>query len=91
MRHKTGRFCHGEGIAGIGRYLRSVLGPHDEVVACGWCSREGASLAVIVCSCPGNCAAVVWIGGGIDGEALQLEMCYKTSRFRYGKRIGCAG
>ena len=81
MRHIVCRFGHSKGIGWACRYLSPVLCPSYEVVAC--CGRCGqvAGLPVIECSTAADRAAVVRVGSGVDGEALQLEMRYIVCRF----------
>ena len=81
VRHIGCCFCHYEGIDGVGRDLRSVLGPFDEVVARNRCCRQGASATVGVSSVTVDCTAITWVGQGVDGEALQLEVSHLGGRF----------
>ena len=63
----------------------TILRPPQESISRRRCSRQGAGLPVVVCSLPGNYATIARISGGIDGEALELEMSHIVCRFCHGE------
>ena len=72
--HVAGSACYLEGITGIGRDLRTVLRPLDEVIACGGSCRQRAVLEVVVGTSASDHTTISRIGGGCNLVAVQLEV-----------------
>ena len=71
--HIGRRFGDGEGVAGVGADLLTVLGPINKGVARGGCGGQGAALALLVGAAASDGAAVGRVGRGGDGEVLRLH------------------
>ena len=82
---------HREGVAGIGRHLRAVLRPIDEMVTCGRCGGQRAVLVVVEHTVTRDGTAFGRVGCGIDYIADTLEAGHIGGTLCHRKGVGGIG